>query len=154
MSKTLYSFAHRIIYRKLFYLTIHYCHVSVNRVIIHLETVSVLCSLGVSGDETKDMLVTEGDSVTLDTGVAKQKDDLIVWSFGPENILVAKVNGKAGSSRLYGSITSRGKLDLQTGSLTITKTSTTDSGLYKLKISSKNRVSYKRFNVAVNGESF
>ncbi|KAK2907177.1 hypothetical protein Q8A67_006162 [Cirrhinus molitorella] len=105
---------------------------------------------GVFGDETEDVSVMEGGSVTLRTGVEKQKDDLIVWSFGPENILLAKVNGKANSMRIYDSIAGRGELDSQTGSLTITNINTTDSGLYFLKITNKNKVSYKTINVAVS----
>ncbi len=96
----------------------------------------------------------EGDSVTLHTGVEKQKDDLIVWYYGPDKTLVVQINGKASSTIIADRVKGRVEVDNQTGSLTITKTSTTDSGLYKLKISSKNRVSYKRFRVSVYGEYF
>uniref|UniRef100_A0A8C1R2G8 Ig-like domain-containing protein n=1 Tax=Cyprinus carpio TaxID=7962 RepID=A0A8C1R2G8_CYPCA len=109
----------------------------------------LLFTNGVFGDETEYVSVMEGDSVTLHTGVVKQKDDRILWYFGPENILIAQLNGKASSTKIYGRVAGRGTLDSQTGSLTITNISTTDSGLYNLKITSKNRVSYKTSIVTV-----
>uniref|UniRef100_A0A673G9P2 Ig-like domain-containing protein n=1 Tax=Sinocyclocheilus rhinocerous TaxID=307959 RepID=A0A673G9P2_9TELE len=42
------------------------------------------------------------------------------------------------------------KLDHQTGSLSITNTRTTDSGLYKLSTITRNRESVKRFSVTVD----
>ncbi|TRY69637.1 hypothetical protein DNTS_032753 [Danionella cerebrum] len=42
-----------------------------------------------------------GESLTLHTGVKKEKDDLIVWFSGQDNRLLAKLNGKADSARTY-----------------------------------------------------
>ncbi|XP_050951485.1 CD48 antigen-like [Labeo rohita] len=104
---------------------------------------------GVFGDETEDVLVMEGETVTLHTGVEKQKDDLMVWYYGPGKTVVAQINGKASNNIIGERFTGRVQLDTQTGSLTFTNIRTTDSGLYNLKITSNNRVSYKRFSVSV-----
>ncbi len=106
------------------------------------------------GVETEDVSVMEGDPVPLLTGVKKQKDDLIVWYYGPEKTLDVQINGKASSTIIADRVKGRVEVDIQTGSLNFTNIRTTDSGLYNLKISSNNRVSYKRFRVSVNGEYF
>ncbi|KAK7137271.1 hypothetical protein R3I93_017373 [Phoxinus phoxinus] len=111
-------------------------------------SLSLLITNGVFGVETEGMSVMEGSSVTLQTGVHKQDDDLIVWYFGPANTLVAQINGKANSIRIHESVVRRMQLD-NNGSLTILNTTPADSGLYNLKITSQKRVSYKRFSVTV-----
>uniref|UniRef100_A0A672MAE6 Ig-like domain-containing protein n=1 Tax=Sinocyclocheilus grahami TaxID=75366 RepID=A0A672MAE6_SINGR len=88
--------------------------------------------------EMKSVSVKEGEPVTLHVPQL-QGDVLIVWRFGDEGKLIAKHDIEAKSSPLYDTderFRDRLKLD-QTGSLTITKTRTTDSGLYKVKISTK-----------------
>ncbi|XP_026105047.1 uncharacterized protein LOC113076563 [Carassius auratus] len=108
----------------------------------------------IAGAETelKLMSVTEGDPVTLHVPQI-QGDELIVWRFGDEEKLIAKADIEAKSSSLYDETDERFrdrlKLD-QTGSLTITNTRTTDSGEYKVKISSNKQTSYKRFTVTVS----
>ncbi|KAA0711832.1 hypothetical protein E1301_Tti021276 [Triplophysa tibetana] len=69
--------------------------------------------------------VTAGGSVTLHTDVQTQRDDLILWRY-------------------------RLELDPHTGSLIITNIKTTDTGLYKLKISSNRDTKYKTFSVSVS----
>ncbi|XP_056615560.1 uncharacterized protein LOC130430469 [Triplophysa dalaica] len=104
-------------------------------------------------DEVKSMSmsVKEGDSVTLYTEIVKQRDDMIVWYYGPKKTFVATIKGKVGSTELSKDerFKDRMKLDDQTGSLTINNLTTNHSGVYKLKISSNNTVSYKIFNVTV-----
>ncbi|XP_016111823.1 uncharacterized protein, partial [Sinocyclocheilus grahami] len=100
--------------------------------------------------EMKSVSVKEGEPVTLHVPQL-QGDVLIVWRFGDEGKLIAKHDIEAKSSPLYDTderFRDRLKLD-QTGSLTITKTRTTDSGLYKVKISSNKQTLYKRFSVTV-----
>ncbi len=97
----------------------------------------------------------EGDSVTLhinDTDM--QKDELMLWKFG-NNGIIAQINRKNNDSRFYsdnadGRFRDRLKLD-QTGSLTITNTTTTDSGLYKVT-SRKTETPLNTFNLTVYGE--
>lgn len=100
----------------------------------------------VSGGETEVMSVTEGETVTLPTEVENQKDRLIVWYFGPDKILLAQINGKAGSTWTKDRDV---KLDNHTGSLTIPNVTANHSGLYNLKITTSNRPLYKKFIVKV-----
>uniref|UniRef100_A0A8C1MAR9 Immunoglobulin domain-containing protein n=1 Tax=Cyprinus carpio TaxID=7962 RepID=A0A8C1MAR9_CYPCA len=104
--------------------------------------------------DMKLMSVKEGDPVILQTDVPQLTgDELIVWRFGDEGKLIAKHDIEAKSPPLYDETDERFrdrlKLD-QTGSLTITNTRTTDSGLYTAKISSNKQTSYKRFTVTVS----
>ncbi|XP_077081896.1 uncharacterized protein LOC143735634 [Siphateles boraxobius] len=111
-------------------------------------SLSLLITNGVFGVETEEVTVMDGSSVTLQTGINKQNDDLIVWYFGPSNTLVAQINGKANSTIIHESVVRRMQLE-NDGSLTILNITTADSGLYNLKITSKKRVSYKIFSVTV-----
>ncbi len=99
-----------------------------------------LCFSGVFGDEVKSVSVLERDSVTLNTSLtALINDDLIQWRFGIEITLLAEINKKADRIAVYddvldGRFRNRLKLDNQTGSLTITNTTTEDTGRYLLLI--------------------
>ncbi len=106
-------------------------------------------------DDVKSVSVMEGDSVTLNSGRAEiQTHDLILWTFRTNRSLLAKIHGK--TSKIFngpdGRFRDRLKLDHQTGSLTITNTRTTDSGLYQIIIRTNRETRY-RFNVTVEGES-
>ncbi|XP_073701051.1 uncharacterized protein [Garra rufa] len=95
----------------------------------------------------------EEDSVTLncdDTDIEKR--DQILWRFGYNNILIAKMNRQNNESRFYddnadGRFRDRLKLE-KTGSLTITNARTTDSGLYKVT-SSRTETPLSVFNLTV-----
>ncbi|XP_026105522.1 muscle M-line assembly protein unc-89-like [Carassius auratus] len=103
--------------------------------------------------------VKEGDSVTLQTHFKTDKQEKIMWYFdgfqiaeitGDLSYICTDVQCNKGSDRFR----DRLKLDHQTGSLTITNITNTDSGLYKLKIFSKSgRISRKSYSVAVYGFS-
>ncbi|KAL0199145.1 hypothetical protein M9458_007685, partial [Cirrhinus mrigala] len=102
---------------------------------------------------TKSAEVMEGDSVTLHTDLTEiQGDDLILWTFGPKDTHIAKIN-KAHNEIFHDGVDGRFKdrlhLDNQTGSLTITNTCTEHSGPYKIEIVTENRVSTKTFSVTV-----
>ncbi|XP_058615625.1 uncharacterized protein LOC131529762 [Onychostoma macrolepis] len=88
-------------------------------------------------DEKK--FVKIANSVTLNSGVTEMKDDdLIQWRFGNENTLIAEINKQGNSMTVYdgvldGRFRDRLKLDNKTGSLTITNTTTEDTGVYELR---------------------
>ncbi len=117
-----------------------------------------VCSSGVfaDSDAVKSVSVMEGDSVSLQTHTELQTEDLIMWTFGLSETPIAEISKDTGRFSTYdvldGRFRNRLKLDHQTGSLTITNTRTTDSGLYQIYISSRTDITY-RFNVTVYGES-
>ncbi len=106
-------------------------------------------------DTVKSVSVLEGDSVTLKIVIETQTGEKIEWKFGTYRNLLATMNGEI--SNIYdgpdGRFRDRLKLDHQTGSLTITDTRTTDSGLYEAEISRSSSDDKHRFNVTVYGES-
>ncbi|XP_077093879.1 uncharacterized protein LOC143746042 [Siphateles boraxobius] len=93
----------------------------------------------------------EGESVTLHTGVNElQKYDVILWTFGPlsPDSFIAEINITI--HKISYSDDVRFRLDDHTGSLTITNTRTTDTGVYELQITNTKETFYKRFNVFVD----
>ncbi|XP_067271104.1 SLAM family member 9-like [Pseudorasbora parva] len=90
----------------------------------------------------------EGESVTLNSGLTQiQKKDLITWGYGHNNIIIATIKEKSQPDFPDGRFSDRLKLDHQTGSLTITHTTTEDSGLYK--VSSTSRETLNTFSLTV-----
>ncbi|XDV23425.1 hypothetical protein PO909_028003, partial [Leuciscus waleckii] len=81
-----------------------------------------------------------GKNVTLYPDTEVQRDDLILWMFGDQDIIIAQVRF-------------RGRLELhhQTGSLTIKDTRTRDTGVYHLNICSGKNICWE-FSVTVSGE--
>ncbi|XP_016097440.1 uncharacterized protein [Sinocyclocheilus grahami] len=109
-----------------------------------------LCRLVDVTDAVRRISVMKGNSVTLNTDVTEvQKYLLIQWMF--ESTRIAEFNRLTQTISTYdsadGRFRDRLKLD-QTGSLTITNTRTTDSGLYQLTIGGE-ETKYKSFNVTV-----
>ncbi|XP_051551333.1 uncharacterized protein LOC127439218 [Myxocyprinus asiaticus] len=112
---------------------------------------------GVPDAEVKSISV--GDSVTLHTDdTVKQGDVVMTWYFNDTRIAemnedpsksCTDVACDEGAERFR----DRLKIDHQTGDLTITNTTTTDSGLYQLEISSSisSSCSVKSFSVNVIG---
>ncbi len=97
----------------------------------------------------KTVSVTDGDPVTLHNDAEIQTDDLILWTFGAENSLVAKKVSR--TTDIDESLSDRMQLD-KTGSLTIRNIRTTDSGHFKLQIINREQTTFRRFNVDVTGE--
>jgi len=95
--------------------------------------------------------------VLLHTGVTEiHTYDDILWKFGAEKSLIAKINRDYGIFTVYddvpdGRFRDRLKLDDQTGSLTIRNITRKHAGLYEVKIITS-ELSLKTFNVSVNGE--
>uniref|UniRef100_A0A672MST2 Ig-like domain-containing protein n=1 Tax=Sinocyclocheilus grahami TaxID=75366 RepID=A0A672MST2_SINGR len=112
----------------------------------------------VERDEMKRKSVQEGESVTLDTGVIKNPNDLMTWYFN--DIRIAEITGDQSHictddqcEDADERFRDRLKLDHQTGSLTIRNINTTDSGLYKLQTNSSSDSRLQLFSVSVYGES-
>uniref|UniRef100_A0A8C2DYA1 Immunoglobulin domain-containing protein n=1 Tax=Cyprinus carpio TaxID=7962 RepID=A0A8C2DYA1_CYPCA len=101
-------------------------------------------------DGVKSVSVNEGESVVLQNDAAElQKDDLIIWRFGDEGILLAKIDVETNNHSLNDDDERfRNRLQLnQTGSLTITNARTEHAGLYEVQI--RGRGSSKQFLVSV-----
>ncbi len=98
----------------------------------------------------------EEESVTLQTFVTKiHEDDDILWIFGAETSLIAKISIENQIFSTFdgpdGRFRDRLKLDKQTGSLTITNITTQHAGDYQLEITGAKRSSIT-FSVSVYGE--
>ncbi|XP_056614990.1 uncharacterized protein LOC130430077 [Triplophysa dalaica] len=99
----------------------------------------------------------EGDSVTLHVDPTDIQDDVqLQWKFTYNNAdtCLAQMHTRYGSSSVFdnvgdGRFRDRLKLNSQTGFLTITNITNTDSGVFTLEIISGRGTSYKRFNVTV-----
>ncbi|XP_065099408.1 uncharacterized protein [Paramisgurnus dabryanus] len=123
-----------------------------------MKTISLLFIIslfinGVFGDEVKSVSVMEGDSLTLHTNITKiPRDGVILWRFGLQNSLIARINEVAKDISIYddvldGRFRDRLQVNDQTGDLTITNITTNHTGLYQIIISGK-QISH-RFNVTV-----
>ncbi|XP_050957778.1 uncharacterized protein LOC127158854 [Labeo rohita] len=109
---------------------------------------------GVSGFDTDidSVCVMEGDLVTLHTGVKKKNKESIKWYFNNSCVVQIKGSLICADDQCHDNnerFRDRLVLDNQTGSLTITNTRITDSGVYKLQINSSS--SEKTFSVFVRG---
>ncbi len=118
-----------------------------------------ICSLYVFvavTDEIKGVSVIEGHSVVLRTGVLGiQGYDLITWKF--EDHLMAEIHQETNRFSLYsagGRFQDRLMPDHQTGSLTISKSRTIDSGDYHLYMKSRTHSLQRTISVTVSGEYF
>ncbi|XP_059424773.1 uncharacterized protein LOC132159252 [Carassius carassius] len=103
-------------------------------------SISITGSSGVVADDRSTFL-TEGDSVTLNTGVKINQQDVVLWYFnnsriaaiaGDLSFICTDVQCKNDTERFR----NRLKLDHQTGSLTIMNITNTDSGGYMLQVCS------------------
>lgn len=99
--------------------------------------------------ESHEVSVMVGDSVTLDSNISEiQLKNEIEWRF--DGIRLAKV--MKGNPTYYDDARFRDRLKLErNGSLTITDTRTTDTGVYELSIIINNE-SIKTFSVTIYGE--
>ncbi|XP_058617513.1 uncharacterized protein LOC131530976 [Onychostoma macrolepis] len=105
--------------------------------------------------EPREIEVMEGKSVTLNPATEINKDDVILWLFSDEEqqTLIAEIKGETKvftrDDAAGGRFRDRLKLDETTGSLTINNTRTTDSGAYKLQITSSRGASDQTFIVTI-----
>ncbi|XP_050959834.1 uncharacterized protein LOC127161234 [Labeo rohita] len=121
--------------------------------LLEINHIRMIFLLNIFGG-VKSVSVLEGDLVTLNFDLTEiMDDDLILWRFGNENTLIAEFNAEADSMTVYddvldGRFRDRLKLDNQTGSLTITNTTTEHVGVYQRQT---NRM-IKSFILTVYGE--
>uniref|UniRef100_A0A673NI13 Immunoglobulin domain-containing protein n=1 Tax=Sinocyclocheilus rhinocerous TaxID=307959 RepID=A0A673NI13_9TELE len=124
---------------------------SISKKILQLLSVCVSGVSAAERDKMKRKSVKEGESVTLNPGVIKNPNDVMTWFFN--YILIAEITGdqsKICTDEQYdGRFRDRLKLDHQTGSLTISNTRTTHSGLYQLQINSSSSSILKSFIVTI-----
>ncbi|XP_051763489.1 T-lymphocyte surface antigen Ly-9-like [Ctenopharyngodon idella] len=76
----------------------------------------------------------EGDSVTLNTDVQVQRDDQILWVYGPQDSRIAEIHRQNIYVHYSEMFRDRLQMNSQTGSLTIRNINKTHAGLYKLQI--------------------
>ncbi|XP_068072665.2 uncharacterized protein isoform X2 [Danio rerio] len=106
--------------------------------------------------EAKIVSVKERGSVTLKPDAVIQRDDQILWTFGPQETLIAGVNGNTREICIGdgadGRFRDRLRLDSTTGSVTITNTASEHVGVYKLKIISSTGTSFQKFILTLKQE--
>ncbi|XP_052394106.1 uncharacterized protein LOC127942444 [Carassius gibelio] len=103
----------------------------------------IVALYGFVGVDTREVSMLEGDSVTLHTDVKANQQNRITFRWYFTGSQIAEITGDhtdictdVQCEDAYGKFRGRLAMDHQTGSLTITNTKTTDSGLYKLQINS------------------
>lgn len=106
-------------------------------------------------DGVKNVSVKKGESITLHTGVIDiQIYDLVLWKF--EDELIAEINKLTNQLLLHDKrderIRDRLQLSEKSGSLTISDSETTDSGVYHLIMSSSTHTLQRNISVTVKGE--
>ncbi|XP_016115893.1 contactin-3-like [Sinocyclocheilus grahami] len=114
---------------------------------------SIIRSFSVSAANGVPVSAMEGDSVILKSGVKTNQQENILWIFNDTCITgdLSKICTDVQCKDADGRFRNRLKLDHQTGSLTITNTRTTDSGLYQLQINSIRICIIANFSVSVTG---
>ncbi|XP_050959571.1 SLAM family member 9-like [Labeo rohita] len=120
------------------------CDVTLADVDFHVN-----CVFGVDTDAVQPVSVVEGKPITLQTDVDTVKE--IIWRFGEQGIFIVLLDADQISypSDIDDRFKGRLQLDKQTGSLTITNTTTTDSGFYEARITAGPKVQVKNFIVTV-----
>lgn len=107
-------------------------------------------------DNVRPVSVMNKGSITLNTETELQPDDEVLWKFADEGTVIAKTKGGTRESTMLhgpgGRFRNRLELDHQTGSLNITNTRPTDSGLYTFRTFINNEETIKTFNLTVYGE--
>ncbi len=111
---------------------------------------------GADTDVMKSVSVLEGDSVTLNTDVKVLRDDMILWTFGPQNTRIAEIFKRDQIHLIFvsndGRFRDKLQLNNQTGSLTFRNIGSEHTGLYKLTVIISGKTSLKSFSVTVYGE--
>ncbi|XP_051763248.1 carcinoembryonic antigen-related cell adhesion molecule 1-like isoform X2 [Ctenopharyngodon idella] len=121
--------------------------------LLSLSMYLLVCGVFGAGADEESVSVMEGDSVTLTYPLKKEEE--IIWYFN--NSRIAEITGDQSKictdEQCNERFRDRLKLDHQTGSLTITNTRNTDSGLYDVWISRRNSGDGGSYSVVVHGVS-
>ncbi|KTG36007.1 hypothetical protein cypCar_00043815, partial [Cyprinus carpio] len=101
----------------------------------------------------RDVEVTAGDSVHLNTDLLVKKNEEIEWRFGDKNSLIAEIKGGTGETHNDPDKRFRDRLELnkKTGDLIIKNSTAQHAGRYKLKIRSSEGNTNMRFTVIITG---
>ncbi|XP_048024325.1 uncharacterized protein LOC125254015 isoform X2 [Megalobrama amblycephala] len=127
--------------------------ISTGRVILHRKFRITLNGV-FSDDGVKKRSAMKGKSVTLQTRITyKPEDDVIEWTFGPQDTALAKTDIK-NKILIYNKDDVRFKDRLQlnpiSGDLTVKNINTEVSGVYKVKIIKRTYTLQKIFSVTLN----
>jgi len=122
------------------------------------ETLSSPVFADADAVKTESVSVMEGDSVSLNSSIAKiQTRDIITWTFGPQMTKIAVINEEENDINTFdvpdGRFKGRLTLEEKTGSLTIMNIRTDHAGVYQIAIIGPSKLPTKNFNVTVYGES-
>ncbi|XP_048054291.1 uncharacterized protein LOC125273070 [Megalobrama amblycephala] len=124
------------------------------RMILHKKfSVTVGGVFSDENDGVKTMSEKTGTDVLLHTHVTEiEKDDPIEWTFGPQNISIAKTDGKRKiiSYNYNDERFKRLVLHIDSGDLTIKNANSEHSGLYQIKIMNNTYTIQKRFSLTVS----
>ncbi|XP_073699502.1 uncharacterized protein [Garra rufa] len=116
-----------------------------------IETIFIV-SVCDAAAEMKTKSVKEGESVTLDPGVGRKANDVMKWIHN--SIVIAEITGNltkiCTDDQCAERFSNRLEVDHQTGSLTITNTRTTDTGLYNLEIISSSSSIRRRRSISAS----
>ncbi|XP_059425114.1 uncharacterized protein LOC132159570 [Carassius carassius] len=122
-----------------------------------LKTFQVTVHGVFSVDGVKQMSERNGDTVTLQTRITDiTGDDVIEWTFGPQNTSVVKTdreNGRIIYNEHDVRFTNRLQLDIKTGNLKISNIKTEVAGVYHIKIIKSTYAVQKSFSVTVSAQS-
>ncbi|XP_026120011.1 uncharacterized protein LOC113099136 [Carassius auratus] len=110
-----------------------------------------------SANGVKEMSERDGDTVTLQTRITNiTGDDVIEWTFGPQNTSVVKTdreNGRIIYNEHDVRFTNKLQLDIKTGDLKISNFDTDVAGVYHIKIIKSTYAIEKSFSVTVSAQS-
>ncbi|XP_058616657.1 uncharacterized protein LOC131530413 isoform X3 [Onychostoma macrolepis] len=97
-------------------------------------------------DVVESVSVMEGDSVTLHTDVKVKGDDQILWEFGDQVTIIARLNGPADGrwSNIH--------LNDQTGELTFSNIQSDQTGDYKMEFNTSSMILHRKFRIDISGE--
>uniref|UniRef100_A0A3P9APH6 Immunoglobulin domain-containing protein n=1 Tax=Esox lucius TaxID=8010 RepID=A0A3P9APH6_ESOLU len=117
--------------------------------LIQLCICFILGVLGDVGTEIKTVRGIEGRTITLNTGLTGLQNDSILWTYGTVKAETTIATLNVGRNRPE--YNERLNLDAHSGSLTIKSLTTSDYGIYELRVI-REQVWKQTFNLTIYGE--